>query len=246
MNILLAPAETKNSGGEEKVFCKSNFFLENLFSKRENILNQYEDHIASLDLDELSKWFSLKKMSEVERYSESLVNKKTLKAINRYEGVAFDALNYTSLTDSAKEYVDNKVILFSNLFGPIKANDLIPDYKFKQGAKLPNTAIEKYYLENFSESLDEYLDEEIIDLRAGFYEKFYKTKNKKVLTFKFLKDGKVVSHWAKHYRGVLLKELALNNINSFSEFMDLKIDNLEISEIIEKNNVKTLIMNIID
>ena len=33
-------------------------------------------------------------------------------------------------------------------------------------------------MDNFSKALDEYLkDEDIIDLRAGFYEKFYKKKN---------------------------------------------------------------------
>lgn len=245
MNILLAPAETKNKGGEEKSFSETNFFLEELFEKREEVLKNYEEQISSLSIDELSKWFSLKKMSEVQRYQESLKDKKTLKAIRRYNGVAFDALEYDNLEDSSKSYIDEKVILFSNLFGPIKANDLIPDYKYKQGAKLPNISVEKFYLLNFSDSLDSYLDDEIIDLRAGFYEKFYKTKNKKVLTFKFLKDGKVVSHWAKHYRGILLKELAINNISNFKEFMDLKIKGLEISDKIIKNNVTTIIMNII-
>lgn len=122
--------------------------------------------------------------------------------------------------------------------------DLIPDYKYKQGAKLPNFALEKFYLDNFSDALDEYLDEEIIDLRAGYYDKFYKTKNKKVLTFKFLKDGKVVSHWAKHYRGELLKILAQNSVQSFAEFMNLELENLELEEIQDKKNVQTLIMNI--
>ncbi len=35
MKILLAPAETKNSGGGDKQpFCKENFFLPELFEKK--------------------------------------------------------------------------------------------------------------------------------------------------------------------------------------------------------------------
>jgi len=124
MKILLAPAETKNSGGEEKSFCKDNFCFPELYEKREEIFKIYEDLLASSSIEELSKWFGLKKLDEVERYKESLINKPTMKAINRYNGVAFDALDYTNLDESSQQYIDENVILFSNLFGPILASNL--------------------------------------------------------------------------------------------------------------------------
>ncbi|MGA1931883.1 YaaA family protein [Arcobacter sp. YIC-464] len=246
MKILLAPAETKNQGGEEKPYCKENFFLEELFEKRNEVFEKYEQLLENSNIEELSKWFGLKKLDEVERYKESLKNKPTMKAIQRYNGVAFDAIEYESLDKESQNYIDENVVLFSNLFGPIKADDLIPDYKYKQGAKLPDLAVEKFYLDNFSTALDDYLGEEIIDLRAGHYEKFYKIKKANVLTFKFIKDGKVVSHWAKHYRGALLKHLAVNNISNLSEFMETQIDGLKLVEIQEKKNIKLLIMEIVN
>lgn len=167
-----------------------------------------------------------------------------MKAIQRYNGVAFDALEYNSLTKEEQNYIDENVILFSNLFGPIKASDKIPDYKFKQGAKLSSMSIEKFYKDNFSQDLDEYIGDEIIDLRAGFYEKFYTPKDATVITIKFLKDGKVVSHWAKHYRGMVLNTLAKKNVQSIAEFMNTQIPGLELVEIQEKKNIKLLIMNI--
>ena len=99
-----------------------------------------------------------------------------------------------------------------NLFGVLKAGDTgLPDYKLKQGETFSNLKIEKFYMDNFSKVLDEYLEnEDIIDLRAGFYEKFYKIE-KPYTTMKFIKDGKVVSHWAKAYRGIILKLLALTS-----------------------------------
>lgn len=119
--------------------------------------------------------------------------------------------------------------------------DKIPDYKLKQGETFNNLKIEKFYMDNFSKVIDEYLkDEDIIDLRAGFYEKFYKIE-KPYVTMKFIKDGKVVSHWAKAYRGIILKLLAQNSISSIEELMSMQIENLKIEEI-KKQKLKTEIV----
>ena len=64
------------------------------------------------------------------------------------------------------------------------------------------------------------------------------------LDVELLKDGKVVSHWAKYYRGELLKYIAKNNIQNFTELMNLEIPNLQLLEIQEKKNIKILVMNI--
>ena len=245
MKILLAPAETKKSGGEEKEFHEDNFSFASHFEKREEIFEIYENLLKNSSIEELKVWFGLKNEKEVTRYKESLKNKPSMKAIQRYTGVAFDALDYENLSGDAQKYVDENVVLFSNLFGPIRANDLIPDYKYKQGAKLPNTNVEKFYNEHFTQLLDDELGEEIIDIRAGYYEKFYKVKKANVLTFKFIKDGKVVSHWAKFYRGKLLQAIANSNITCFSDFMSLQIEGLNLVEIQEKKNVKLLIMEIV-
>ena len=121
----------------------------------------------------------------------------------------------------------------------------IPDYKLKQGETFDNLKIEKFYNDNFTEALDEYfLNEDIIDLRAGFYEKFYKI-NKPYTTMKFIKDGKVVSHWAKAYRGVILKLIAINNIKTIDELMNMQIENLKIEEITKQKLNTQIVYSII-
>ena len=168
-----------------------------------------------------------------------------MKAINRYDGVAFDYLEYSKLNKNEQDYIDNNVLIFSNLFGPISSGDLIPDYKLKQGETFNNLKIEKFYNDNFSQILDEYLqNEDIIDLRAGFYEKFYKI-NKPYTTMKFIKDGKVVSHWAKAYRGIVLKLLSMNKIKTIDELMSMQINNLKIEEIKKQNNKTEIVYSII-
>ncbi len=72
--------------------------------------------------------------------------------------------------------------------------------------------------------------DDILDLRAGYYDKFYKL-SKPYTTLKFLKNGKTISHWAKAYRGIVLREVATHNVRSLEEFMVLEIDGLSVSDI---------------
>ena len=163
--------------------------------------------------------------------------------MERYEGVAYDYLQYASLDTSAQGYIDTNVIIFSNIFGPIGAGDMIPEYKFKQGAKLPGFSIEGYFKEHFTHALDHFLQDDIIDLRAGFYEKFYTIKAP-YLTFRFLKEGKVVSHWAKAYRGIILKTLAEKQIDTVDRFMKTPIPGLNLVDIKKVKNKTEILFEI--
>ena len=61
----------------------------------------------------------------------------TMPAIDRYTGVLYDALDYSSLPAKARRRVDRQVVVFSGLWGVIRPTDPIPDYKLKMGAPLP-------------------------------------------------------------------------------------------------------------
>jgi uncharacterized protein len=243
MKILLAPAETKRDGGDQTSYNQNNFYFKEFHNTRNTIVEHYEKLLKDNSIEELSLWFGLKKLDECKKYKQSIVGKPTLKAIERYTGVAFDALEYTTLGKKEQKYCDENIVLFSNLFGPLRADDLIPDYKFKQGAELPTINVIKEYKEVIQEPLNQFLEDEVIDLRAGFYDKFYKPAMP-TITYKFLKDGKVVSHWAKFYRGNIVKQLAKNNITSFAELMTMELEDLKLLEIQERKNLKTLIMEI--
>ena len=242
MKILFSPSETKIVGGNDISFDKNSFIFPILFEKRMEIVKQYNDFILNASKDELIKLFGTKKEDVIAQYSQDLFKTPTMKVIQRYDGVAFDYLEYLKLKEDEKFYIDENVLIFSNLFGVLKAGDLgLPDYKLKQNETFNNLKIEKFYNDNFSKVLDEYLkDEDIIDLRAGFYEKFYKIE-KPYTTMKFIKDGKVISHWAKAYRGIILKLIAQNSIKTIDELMNMEVENLRIEEI-KKQKIKTEIV----
>ena len=246
MKILFSPSETKSAISTGEKFNQNSFLFPNLYEVRKNILIQYNDYIANASKEELSKIFGTKKQNIIDYYKNNLFKQNTSKVIKRYSGVAFDYLKYSNLKEDEKKYIDKNVLIFSNLFGPILAGDTgLPDYKLKQGKKINNLNIEKYYNDNFKEELNNFLkDDDILDLRAGFYEKFYKI-HKPYMSMKFIKNGKVVSHWAKAYRGIILNLLAQNNIQSFDELINLQIENLSITEIKEQKNKKEIVYKII-
>ena len=242
MKILLAPSETKIEGGSQNFNLNSLLFPE-LTSLRKEILHKYINILQKNNFDELSKMFGLKKEADISYHNKEIIHELCMKAIERYTGVAFDYLKYQELEKSSQAYIDNHVILCSNLFGFLRADDMIPEYRLKQGATVGELRPEKLYKAQ-SNFMEEYLKEEdILDLRAGFYDKFYKP-TKEYTTLKFIKEGKVVSHWAKAYRGIVLREVAKAKINSLKEFMNLSIENLSIIEIQKKKNKTEIIYNI--
>lgn len=245
MKILFSPAETKKVGGSKGDIESGCFLFPELFDFRKEVLDKYNTFINSSTDEALSTFFGIKDYKKFEKYKTNIYNQPLMKAIQRYDGVAFDYLNYSALDDESKKYIDKNTVIFSNLFGPILAGDFgVPEYKLKQGEKIGGFAPEIFYKKYFSQSLDKILDNEpYLDLRAGFYNKFYKPHSHHV-TLKFLKDGKVVSHWAKAYRGLILKSMAQNKIKSLEEFMKMEMENLSVKEIIKKEIHTEIVFNI--
>jgi len=236
LRILFSPAESKFSGGNEK---KRELFGSD--KARYDILNNYDNIMKNRDENEIKQLFGLKKFSDCQEYIDNIFNTRLMYAIQRYNGVAYDYLKYSEQDKDTQRYLEENTIIFSNLYGPILANDTIANYKVKQGNNIGDIQPDLFYKKRFSYQLDLYLaNSDILDLRAGYYNKFY-VPNKKFTTLKFLKDGKVISHWAKAYRGIVLREIAKHQIKSIEEFKKLEIENLQIKEIkIIKNKTEII------
>ena len=232
MKILLAPSETKSKGGDSPSINKNNFSFPEIYEQRVEIIKKYDEF--------------LKTTNDTKNFGEdktSIFKRPTKEAILRYTGVAFTHLDYNSLDKNAKEWIKENVFIFSNLFGVIKAKDKIPYYVLKQG-KQPGFDIYKAHKEIFTPILEEINKKEIfIDLRAKFYEKIYKPKN--YITFKFIKNKKVVSHFAKAYRGLLTRYISIYQPKDVDSLLKIEFPNIKISEVIEKKGSLEIICDII-
>ncbi|PAF44966.1 peroxide stress protein YaaA [Helicobacter sp. 11S02629-2] len=186
---------------------------EMLFKHRVNVYKEFLDEVRvcifNQDLKLLKKLTS--KTSFNDNAMDELVGSLNLslqKAILLYKGVAFKAIDYESLPKPSQEYIDSHVLIFSNLFGIVRASDKLPYYKLTQNASL----LKKVYKPYLSLELDY---DFIVDLRAGVYKNLIKTKGV-LIDFNFYKDSKPVSHYSKHFRGLLLRLLSLEDITSLS------------------------------
>jgi len=241
LKILFSPSEGKVNGGEE---LKQD--LLGATNARDEILNEYNSIILNSNEEEIVKLFGIKKFSECLPYIQDLNNSPLMSAVERYQGVAYNYLKYSELSESAQHYLKQNIVIFSNLYGPILGGDTIANYKVKQGNSINAIIPDKFYKERFSYQLDLYFSkDEILDLRAGYYDKFYKI-TKPYTTLKFLKNGKSVSHWAKAYRGIVLHEIAKHNISSLKEFNSLEIEGLQIKEIKVIKNKTQIIYDIVE
>ena len=241
LKILFSPSENKKNGGME---TKKELFGSN--DAREGILSEYNNILKKRDKESIKNLFGFKKFSDCLPYINDVFDSPLMRAIERYDGVAYDYLGFNSLDEKTKEYLKANTIIFSNLYGPILGGDTIANYKVKQGNNIGEFVPDKFYRDRFSYQLDLYLgDSDILDLRAGYYDKFYELK-KPYTTLKFLKDKKTVSHWAKAYRGLVLRAVAQKGINSMKEFMALEIEGLSVSEIRVVKNKTEIIYDIVN
>ena len=105
MKVLLAPSEKKTKGGSEE-------FFSSFFEIQKEAIEKFD---TFLQTNTDTKNFCKDKTP--------ILKRKAKKAILRYSGVAFSHLDYESLDDASKEWLDENLLIFSNLFGILKAND---------------------------------------------------------------------------------------------------------------------------
>lgn len=245
MKILFSPSESKDVNSP---FCSTlfdDFKIKSLHVKQMQAVQFYNDFLQNCTKNKKSQILGLSKDAQLDMYkSINTDNIATQYAILRYDGVGFKYLDFNSLDSNAKQNLFDSMYIFSNLFGVLNAKDKIPLYKIKQTKTLPNFDPIKHYSEFFKNEFQNIIqDDLIIDLRAGYYDKFF-TCNIPKISLKFLKNGKVVSHYAKAYRGIVARHLAIYNPKTHKDFQQINIPNLSIKEIQKKGTNFTYIYEI--
>lgn len=218
MKILFSPSEDKNFIYDGNLNPRFTFLDDLLFGRelkasRLAFIEDYLDVLATAPSGEIARIFGAKNLSgkmgiDTLNACSNVDCANTIESIFLYSGVAFKALDAKSLPKKNIDFLFENVLIFSNLFGVIRASDKIPYYKLKQGEKFKNNDITKIYLD-FKKHLDSYLqNSDVLDLRAEFYTKAYKLSfpHTKV---EFYKNNKKSTHYSKHYRGLLLRHIAL-------------------------------------
>ena len=136
--ILLPPSEGKAEGGTGPEVQISELSFPQLGDTRNAVRSALA---AGMKSDEAarSKLLGVKAgaLASATAANRALLTSPTMPAIERYTGVLYDALDVGSLSARDRRRLTDQVLIFSGLWGVVRPDDLIPEYKLKMGATLP-------------------------------------------------------------------------------------------------------------
>ena len=170
---------------------------------------------------------SQEKAEMFHRQNQDALNSRVCHAIDRYTGVVYDHINWPTLPDHAKEFMDKHVRIFSGLFGIVTPKTLIPNYKLKMNVQ----SIQYFWRQKLTDILKN--EEIIIDLLPQVHRKSYVKKGLNVIEVEFLildkKQGKKITagHYGKAVKGEFIRFIALNKIKSLDDFRGFTYEGFE-------------------
>lgn len=208
MYILFSPSEGKQIPNTPKQQCTLEFLFSTARYKQE-ALRSYLQALQSGDDTLVCKILGTKHLElDSLTLSQNLLQAPRLRAIELYNGVAYKALDFGTLPLDSQEFILRSVLICSNLFGFVRASDLLPFYKLHQGAGFEDFSLKTLYAAQKHDMDTLITGHNVLDLRAEIYTKVYPLSIPHTQVV-FLKNGKKLSHASKLYRGLYLRQLAL-------------------------------------
>lgn len=212
MLIVLPPSETKSVGGDGAPLELASLSFPALNHTREAIGRD----LSELGVDEAMKFLKLsEKLRDEAHHNRDLFESPTQPALLRYTGVLYDALDPASMPPATWD----RLAIGSALFGVVMATDPIPHYRLSGTVKLPPSGetLKKRWGTQITDVLASHQENHggpIVDLRSGTYQQLGKLKGAITVRVESEQpDGarKVVSHFNKHYKGLVARHLALSS-----------------------------------
>jgi len=218
--ILLPPSEGKASGGYGAALDLGAISFEALNPTRKRMVLALGKLSERPRVAQKLLGVKGKALEQAKAGNASLETAATMRAIDRYTGVMYSAIEYQSLDDDARQSFAQNVIIMSGLFGAVRPFDMIPAYKLKMGAKLiRNKTCAAVWKPLLSKSLASEADYGVIwDLLPGEHSAAWdpaKVPHETRFTVKFAERGtsgevKTVNHWSKLLKGALIRHLVEN------------------------------------
>ena len=211
MLILLPPSETKTAPAAGAPVDPAALAFPELAGAREKVLadlattSAREDALAVLGVGERLR-------PEVERNTR-LGAEPAAPALEVYTGVLYDALDHPGLTPAQREAAAASLVVVSALWGAVRPGDRIPAYRLSMGARLPGLGrLAAHWSRHLPAALGPASEDRlVVDCRSAAYAAAWRAPRKGTVAVKVVReqDGtrKVVSHMAKHTRGLLARHL---------------------------------------
>lgn len=215
MLILLPPSESKFSPASGKYLDLDALTLPELAPARARVLDALIDVSARADATKVLGVADT--LIDLVADNTGLRQTPCAPAARTYTGVLYDALDLPSLDASAKRRAASRLLIFSALFGVLRTGDRIPAYRLSGGTKLPGIgSVSRFWRDQLTPQLDALASNQlIVDCRSAAYASMWDAP--KTLSVKVFREvaGKrtVVSHMAKHFRGLVARALLTSSDN---------------------------------
>jgi hypothetical protein len=146
--ILLEPSKTKQPGGnpfapdmfDYRTSGTFNYFDE-LNPERRKLIDRLQALIDEGDDETLMDVFGVEddfELEEAKRINDEIYNAPLMSALDRYSpGTMYAAMDFANLPTGAQRRLLENGILLSGLFGLLRPDDLIPDYRLRMSADVP-------------------------------------------------------------------------------------------------------------
>jgi len=210
--LLLPPSETKRDGGDpDRSLDLAALSFPSLTSQRRTA-------IAALRRLSRTKRAAMAALKlgptlghEIERNRE-LLHAPVMPALDRFDGVLYDALDAPGLAPAARAFAGEHVVIASALFGLVGALDPVPAYRLSPDSRLPDLSLARHWAAPAAAALAEGAGEElVIDLRSEAYAALGPAPAGSWFVRVVAEDGtgrrRALNHFNKHGKGELVRRI---------------------------------------
>lgn len=220
--ILLAPAEGKTDGGNPFAPDMFDYRTSNTFNyfhdlnlDRRKVIDTLQATIRNSEEEALSKLFGIQGdyLDEAIKANMKIYQAPLMSALERYSpGVMYKAMDFAGLPTGAQRRLLENGLILSGMFGLLRPDDLIPNYRLKMDASLPEFGrVGKFWRERHSELLNQTLEGRVVwNLLPGAQQAAWEDARtyQMMITVRFehvTNEGrKTISHGVKTLRGQLV------------------------------------------
>lgn len=221
MLILLPPSETKRSGGVGISIDRLAIIWAALDPARDQLIAALQQVCKNPEAAKEALHLGKQGAADIAA-NLSLYTAPTMPAVERYTGVLFEALNYPTLSERAKQRVSERLFIQSALFGLLPATEQIPYYRFSAGSKIPEINLKKLWSEAHQAVWPRLVDP-ILDMRSVAYVELnpIPTSNQSYFVEVIDSSGKALNHFNKKAKGLIARAALENALETIDQLPDI-------------------------
>jgi uncharacterized protein len=218
VHVLLPPSEAKTTGGRGRPMRQRPPADDRLAAARRRTLAALLD-LANGDPATAARALLLPAgvATDALRADAEVLDAPTTPALRRYAGVLYDGLGHSTMTPDETRVANRSVLIFSGLFGVVRGDEPVPNYRVPGKAVLPGLGVAATFwrpvlAEVLATTLRRGL---IVDLRSGDYAAMWRPAPdlaRRVVGVRVLSPSPrgghaVISYNSKFAKGALAREL---------------------------------------